>query len=289
MAGARGFLRGRADSRMLLARCFTPPPTMPTLAANLSFLYQELPAAERWAAARSDGFRACEILFPYAEPASQLAARLASIDLHLALFNAPAGDWSAGDRGLACLPARRDEFRAGLLQALDYAATLGTRRLHVMAGVPGASIAPEAAQDCYLEQLRWAAEQLGDGGLRLCIEPINGIDMPGYFLQTQAQAHALLDLLDDDRVGLQFDAYHCQRAEGEVLNKLRRAFDHGRLTHVQIAGAPERHEPDRGELRVEALLQALDDWGYTGHVGCEYRPAAGTREGLAWARPWLKT
>lgn len=262
---------------------------MPQLAANLSFLYQELPAAERWAAASADGFKACEILFPYAEAASQLASRLQSLDLALALFNAPAGDWPAGDRGLACLPARREDFRAGLLQALDYASTTGTQRLHVMAGVPGEAVSPEAAQDCYLEQLRWAAEQLGDGPLRLCIEPINRLDMPGYFLQSQAQAHALLDLLDDRRVLLQFDAYHCQRSEGEVLNKLRDAWTCGRLGHVQIAGAPDRHEPDRGELRVETLLQALDDWGYTGHVGCEYRPAAGTREGLAWARPWLKT
>lgn len=261
---------------------------MPALAANLSFLYQELPAAQRWAAARADGFRACEILFPYAESAAPLAVRLQSLGLHLALFNAPAGDWSAGDRGLACLPSRRDEFRSGLLQALDYASITGTRRLHVMAGVPDASLAREAAQDCYLAQLRWAAEQIGDGNLRLCIEPINRIDMPGYFLHSQAQAHALLDLLHDDRVLLQFDAYHCQRAEGEVLHKLRRAFERGRLGHVQIAGAPDRHEPDRGELRVEALLQALDDWGWAGHVGCEYRPAATTREGLAWARPWLK-
>ena len=261
---------------------------MPQLAANLSFLYQELPAAERWAAARADGFTACEILFPYAEPAPQLASRLQSLDLALALFNAPAGDWSAGDRGLACLPTRRDEFRAGLLQALDYASATGTQRLHVMAGVPDASVAPEAARDCYLEQLRWAAEQLGDGPLRLCIEPINGIDMPGYFLYGQAQAHSLLDLLNDARVLLQFDAYHCQRSEGEVLHKLRQAFERGRLGHVQIAGAPDRQEPDRGELRVEALLQALDDWGYAGRVGCEYRPAANTRAGLAWARRWLR-
>ena len=261
---------------------------MPTLAANLSFLYQELPAAERWAAARADGFTACEILFPYAEPAPQLASRLQSLDLALTLFNAPAGDWSAGDRGLACLPARRDDFRSGLLQALDYASTTGTQRLHVMAGVPGESLSPEAAQDCYLEQLRWAAEQVGDAPLRLCIEPINRLDMPGYFLHAQAQAHALLDLLKDERVLLQFDAYHCQRSEGEVLHKLRDAWARGRLGHVQIAGAPDRHEPDRGELRVEALLAALDDWGYAGHVGCEYRPAAGTREGLGWARPWLR-
>ncbi len=261
---------------------------MPALAANLSFLYQELPAQDRWAAARADGFRACEILFPYAEPAAALAARLQDLDLGLALFNAPAGDWAAGDRGLACLPERREAFRSGLLQALDYAHRTGTRRLHVMAGVPAPSTSIEAAQACYLEQLRWAAEQVGDEPVRLCIEPINPLDMPGYLLHGQTQAHALLDLLNDERVLLQFDAYHCQRSEGEVLNKLRLAFERGRLGHVQIAGAPDRHEPDSGELRVETLLQALDDWGYTGHVGCEYRPAAGTREGLAWARRWLK-
>lgn len=261
---------------------------MPTLAANLSFLYQDLPPDERWAAARADGFLACEILFPYAEPAAELAARLQGLGLHLALFNAPAGDWTAGDRGLACLPGRQAEFRTGLLRALDYASATGTQRLHVMAGVPPASVSCEAARDNYLDQLRWAAEQLGPGDLRLCIEPINPLDMPGYFLQTQAQAHALLDQLNDPRVLLQFDAYHCQRREGEVLNKLRLAFERGRLGHVQVAGAPDRQEPDRGELRVEALLQALDNWGYGGHVGCEYRPAAGTRDGLGWARPWLK-
>lgn len=260
---------------------------MPLLAANLSFLYQELPAPERWAAARTDGFAACEILFPYAEPAAPLAVRLQALGLRLALFNAPAGDWAAGDRGLACLPHRHEDFRDGLLRALDYAGTTGTQRLHVMAGVPDASVSPEAAQDAYLAQLRWAAEQVGDSALHLCIEPINRLDMPGYFLHSQAQAHALLDQLNDARVLLQFDAYHCQRSEGEVLHKLRDAFERGRLGHVQVAGAPDRHEPDRGELRVEALLRALDDWGYTGHVGCEYRPAAGTREGLGWARPWL--
>ncbi|MBB2486606.1 TIM barrel protein [Mitsuaria sp. WAJ17] len=261
---------------------------MPILAANLSFLYQELPASARWTAARADGFETCEILFPYAEPAAQLAVHLQTLGLQLALFNAPAGDWAAGDRGLACLPERREEFRTGLLQALDYAGATGTQRLHVMAGVPGEAITPEAAQDCWLEQLRWAAEQLGDDPMRLCVEPINPLDMPGYFLSSQTQAHALLDLLGDARVLLQFDAYHCQRSEGEVLNKLRLAWERGRLGHVQIAGAPDRHEPDRGELRVETLLQALDDWGYAGRVGCEYRPAAGTREGLAWARPWLR-
>ena len=260
---------------------------MPILAANLSFLYQELRPDERWAAARADGFRACELLFPYDAPAPLLAARLRDLDLALALFNAPAGDWAAGERGLACLPGRRDEFRSGLLRALDYAHSTGTQRVHVMAGIPAQSVSLDATQDCYLEQLRWAAEQLGSGPVRLCIEPINALDMPGYFLHSQAQAHALLDLLNDARVLLQFDAYHCQRSEGEVLNKLRLAFDRGRLGHVQIAGAPDRHEPDRGELRVEALLQALDDWGYTGHVGCEYRPAATTRQGLAWSRPWL--
>lgn len=261
---------------------------MPTLAANLTFLYQELPGPERWAAARADGFTAAEILFPFDEPAPQLAARLQALGLALALFNAPAGDWAGGDRGLACLPDRQAEFREGLLRAMDYAATTGTPRLHVMAGIPDPQRHAEATQDSYLAQLRWAAEQVGTSDLRLCIEPINRIDMPGYFLHSQAQAHALLDLLADERVLLQFDAYHCQRSEGEVLHKLRHAFERGRLGHVQVAGAPDRHEPDRGELRVEALLRALDDWGYAGAVGCEYRPAAGTREGLGWARPWLK-
>lgn len=267
---------------------------MPRLAANLSMLYAEHAFLDRFAAAARDGFRGVEYLFPYDHPAKQIAQRLAEHGLTQVLFNAPPGDWAAGERGLACLPGREAQFQEGLQQALHYAQALRCERLHVMAGVVPPGLAHADARACYLRNLRWAAGQAGRQGVRLMIEPINGRDMPGYFLQRQQDAHAVLQELGVSNVQVQFDLYHCQVMEGDVATKIRHYLPTGRVGHFQIAGVPERHEPDQGELQVDYLLGVIDEVGATcgfdGWVGCEYRPAiagpGGTSQGLAWARRW---
>jgi hydroxypyruvate isomerase len=262
------------------------PPPMPKFAANLSLLYTELPFMQRFGAAAADGFQAVEFLFPYEVPAAELQQALQAKGLRQVLFNAPPGDWAGGERGLACLPDRQAEFRAGIEQALHYATALDCPRLHVMAGIAPPNEKPEVLQATYLENLRWAARQALGQGLQLTIEAINPIDMPGYYLQRQAQALEVAEAVGAPNLSVQFDVYHCQVSEGNVSRKLREVMARGLLGHVQIAGAPDRHEPDQGELRVESLLKLLDELGYTGFVGCEYRPRAGTREGLRWLKAW---
>lgn len=264
---------------------------MPRFAANLSLLYPELDFLDRFAAAARDGFQAVEYLFPYAWAKDVLAARLQAQGLQQVLFNAPPGDWDAGERGLACLPGREAEFRAGLAQALDYAGALHCPRLHVMAGLAPLGADPAALQATYLGNLRWAATQALPLGVTLLIEPINLRDMPGYFLSRQAQAHALVAEVGAPNLQVQMDLYHCQIMEGDVAMKLRQYLPTGRVGHIQIAGVPERHEPDTGELNYPYLLALLDELGYDGWVGCEYRPqrgaqAGGTSDGLGWFTPY---
>ena len=257
---------------------------MPRFSANLTFLFTEVPFLDRFAAAATAGFRAVEFAFPYEHPPAAVAERLAAAHLENAVFNLPPGDWAAGERGLACLPGREDEFRQGVATALDYARALGTPRLHAMAGIvpPGASRA--ACEQTYIANLRYAAEALAPAGITLLIEPINTRDMPGYFLNTQAQASAICDEVGLPNIGMQMDCYHMQIVEGDIATKLR-AYA-ARCGHVQIAGVPERNEPDTGELRYSYLFQLLDDIGYNGWIGCEYRPAGKTADGLAWFKPW---
>ncbi len=260
---------------------------MPRFAANLSFLYTEWPFLERFAEAAADGFRAVEYLFPYAVPAVELAARLDDLGLQQALFNAPPGDFDAGDRGLACLPGREDEFRrAWLEQALPYALALRCARVHLMAGrvPPGAERA--ALHATYVANLAWAAREAAALGVGLLIEPINTRDIPGYFLNRQDQAHAVLAEVGAANLQVQMDLYHCQIVEGDVAMKLRRYLPAGGVGHLQIAGVPERHEPSLGELNYSYLFDLIDSLGYPGHIGCEYRPQRGTREGLAWFQPY---
>lgn len=270
---------------------------MPRFAANLSFLYQEHDFLDRFAAAAADGFDAVEYLFPYAVPADQIAARLQDLGLSQALFNAPAGDWNAGERGLACLPGREDEFRHGFLeQALPYARRLGCRRVHVVAGLAPAGVDHERLQATYVNNLAWAARQAEADGITVLIEPINPRDMPGFFLNRQDHAQATLRQVGAANLKVQFDLYHAQIVEGDLAVKLRRCLQGdqaGSLGHVQIAGVPERHEPDTGELNYPYLFGLLDELGYDGFVGCEYRPrrpgAGGTTAGLGWLRHWRET
>lgn len=246
-------------------------------AANLDWLYPDRPFFERFDAARRDGFGAVELLHPHRHDASALRAALGS--LHLALMNAPAGDWDAGERGLAALPGREADFRDGCQQGMVLAQQLGAPCLHLLSGL--AEDGPET-RATWLANLRWAAERCPPG-LTLSLEPINRRDMPGYFLHRQAQAHALLTLLGSERVKLQLDLYHCRVSEGASLPHLQQALASGRLAHVQLAGVAARQEPAPGEFDEELAL--LDQAGWRGAVGLEYRPAGDSSAGLDWMKP----
>lgn len=260
---------------------------MPRFAANLSLLYTERPFLDRFAAAAADGFTAVEYLFPYEHAAGQLAILLHKHGLRQVLFNAPPGDWASGERGLTCLPDREADFRSSVELAVDYARTLACPQVHLMSGLLPTGHSREQLQGLMVERLAWAAEQAATAGVTLLLEPINGRDMPGYFLNRQDHALTLIEAVASPWLKLQFDAYHCQIVEGDVSTKLRRAHEAGLLAHVQVAGVPLRQEPDQGELRVEHLAELLDELGYQGYVGCEYRPRADTSAGLAWLRRWM--
>ncbi len=264
---------------------------MPRFAANLSLMYTELPFLERFGAAARDGFTAVEYLFPYAFEPGELAARLRHHGLRQVLFNAPPGGleraamataWDQGERGTAALAGREAEFRAGVHAALHYAQALACPRIHLMAGLLPAGLEPAAWHSVYLDNLRWAAEQAGRSGCTVLIEPINPRDMPGYPLNRQGEAHALLQAVDSPHLQVQMDLYHCQIVEGDLATRLRQYLPTGRVGHIQIAGVPERHEPDQGELNYPYLFGLIDALGYEGWIGCEYRPAAGTTAGLGW-------
>jgi hydroxypyruvate isomerase len=266
---------------------------MPRFAANLSMLYNEHAFLDRFAAAAADGFRAVEYLFPYAFEADVLAHRLADHGLKQVLFNAPPGDWDAGERGLACLPGREAEFRDGFERALAYAQALDCPRVHVMAGLAPAGADRARLQATYEANLAWAAGQAQAAGRQVLIEPINTRDIPGFFLNRQDEAHRIVQAIGAPNLRVQMDLYHCQIVEGDVAMKLRQWLPTGRVGHLQIAGVPQRHEPDLGELNHDYLFQVIDEvsaaCGWDGWIGCEYRPARGTvpgatSAGLGWLR-----
>jgi len=253
---------------------------MPRLAANLSMMFNELPFLDRFAAARKAGFEGVEFLFPYEFPADELRRRLSGEGLTQALFNMPPGDWARGERGMASLPGRQAEFREGVKRALDYAATLDCRLVHCMAGIVPAGVSQITAAALYASNLAWAAEQAAAVGVRIAIEPINHRDMPGYFLNTQAQGAAIVDAIGVDRVGLQFDVYHVQVTEGDITKRMETFMPV--IAHMQIADVPARNEPGTGEIGWQYVFRRMDELGYQGWVGCEYRPAGDTVAGLGW-------
>ncbi len=263
---------------------------MPRFAANLSMMYGEHGFLERFAAAAADGFDAVEYLFPYEHPAGEIAARLAAHGLQQVLFNAPPGDRAKGERGLACLPGREDEFRCGIALAVEYAQALGCPRVHVMAGLAPPGVERAALRATYVERLAWAAAQAP--ALQFLIEPINTRDIPGFFLNRQDEAHAVVAEVGAPNLKVQMDLYHCQIVEGDLAMKLRHYLQNplgkGRVGHLQIAGVPERHEPDRGEVNYSYLFALIDELGYAGHIGAEYRPRAGTSAGLGWFQPYRR-
>ncbi len=253
---------------------------MPKFAANLTMMFTEHEFLQRFAAAEKAGFKAVEFLFPYDFDAVDIADCLRHHQLENVLFNLPPGDWAAGERGIAALPGREAEFAQGVDRALEYALILGTKRLHMMAGIAPADVSPALLEKTYLHNLQYAAKKLSQHGITLLIEPINTRDMPGYFLNLQAQAHRLREQCGEPNVQVQMDFYHVQIAEGDLASKLKK-YIHA-VGHVQIAGVPGRNEPDDGEINYPYLFRLLDELGYVGWVGCEYRPRGITEHGLAW-------
>jgi hydroxypyruvate isomerase len=253
---------------------------VPRFAANLSMMFNEVPFLDRFAAARKAGFEGVEFLFPYDFSTSELRTRLVGEGLTQALFNMPPGNWGAGERGLASLPGRQSEFREGVKKALDYAAALDCRHVHCMAGIVPADVSPVTAAAVYAANLAWATEQARPAGLKLVIEPINHRDMPGYFLNTQAQGAAVVDAIGRDRLGLQFDVYHVQITEGNITKRMERYMPV--IAHIQVADVPDRNEPGTGEIGWDYVFRRMDELGYQGWVGCEYRPAGDTVAGLGW-------
>ncbi len=249
---------------------------MPRFAANLSFLFQDLPFLDRFAAAASAGFKGVEFMFPYAVPATEIRARLEAHGLELVLFNLPPGHWDKGERGFAALPGREDEFAAAVDLALGYAEALRCPRLHVMAGLMDHG----AARETYVANLRLAADWAAPLGIDILIEPINTKDMPGYFLTCTAEARDVIAEAGAPNLGLQFDLYHRHVMEGDVA---RAIAEFAALTrHYQCADPPDRGEPSTGVIDYARLFREIDATGYSGWIGCEYKPRADTRDGLAW-------
>ncbi|AWK89395.1 2-oxo-tetronate isomerase [Azospirillum thermophilum] len=259
---------------------------MVQFAANLTMLFTEVPFLDRFERAAAAGFRAVEMLFPYDHPAEAVAERLQRFGLTLALFNMPPGDWAAGDRGMAAIPGRADEFRANLETARRYARTLGCTRLHAMAGITR-GLDPAACGETFVANLRHAADLLAGDGVTVLVEPLNDRDMPGYFLAHQEDALRLVEAVDRPNVAVQLDLYHAQIMDGDLTRRIERMA--GRFAHVQIASVPDRHEPDAGEVNYPHLFETLDRVGYRGWIGCEYRPRAGTEAGLSWFAPYRAT
>ncbi|HQQ69912.1 MAG TPA: hydroxypyruvate isomerase [Alicycliphilus sp.] len=253
---------------------------MPRFAANLSMLFTELPFLERFERAANAGFEAVEFLFPYAFAAQEIKERLDATGLKIVLHNLPAGDWEAGERGIACDPGRVDEFRAGVAQAVTYAHALGVPQLNCLAGKAPAGVDAAVLRRTLVDNLRFAAAALKMANLRLLIEPINPFDIPGFYLNRTDQAMALLDEVGADNAFVQYDIYHAQRVEGEIANTLQKHL--ARIGHVQLADNPGRNEPGTGELNYPFLFAHLDRIGYGGWVGCEYKPARDTESGLVW-------
>lgn len=261
---------------------------MPRFAANLSLMYTEWAFPARFEAAAADGFAGVECQFPYATPAPVLAQALADAGLQQVLINAPPGE--RDERGLAALPGRQADFRRAFLeQALPYAQALACPRIHVMAGLIPAGLERAALQPTFTENLAWAAEQAAPLGITLLIEPLNGRDVPGYFLNRQDHAHEIVATVGAPNLAVQMDLYHVQIVEGDLSAKLRRYLDPAhptRVGHLQVASVPDRHEPEAGELDFGHLFTLIDTLGWDGWVGAEYQPRAATRDGLGWTRRW---
>lgn len=253
---------------------------MPRFAANLTMLFNEVPFLDRFALARTAGFKAVEFLFPYAFDVQAIKSALDNNALKLALHNLPAGDWDAGERGIACLPDRVAEFRSGVAKAIEYATILGVPQLNCLAGRTPAGFDQKVLHDTFVANLQYAAGELKKAGLKLLIEPINTFDIPGFYLSKTEQGIAILDAVGADNAFLQYDIYHAQRMEGELANTIQKYLS--RIGHIQLADNPGRNEPGTGEINYEYLFGLLDRLAYDGYIGCEYKPLKSTEAGLGW-------
>jgi hydroxypyruvate isomerase len=253
---------------------------VPKFAANLSMLFTEVPFEQRFAAAARAGFRGVEYLFPYGLAPEIIAEFLNRNGLAQVLFNLPAGNWDSGERGIACHPERVSEFQDEVGKAIIYAKALGCPQVNCLAGIAPKGVAAEKLHETLVENLRFAARKLKNAGILLIAEPINTYDIPGFFLNRSAQAIALFDEVGSDNLKLQYDIYHMQRMEGELAKTIERLLP--RIAHIQLADNPGRHEPGTGEINYPFLYDHLDMIGYTGWIGCEYKPAATTADGLGW-------
>ncbi|CZF81949.1 Hydroxypyruvate isomerase [Grimontia celer] len=253
---------------------------MPKLAANLSMLFTELPFIERFSAATKFGFKGVEYLFPYAFDAHELKAELDRNQLQQVLFNLPAGDWDNGDRGIAADPSRVEEFRAGVAKAIEYARVLDCQQVNCLAGIVPEGVSHEHAEETLIENLKYANKALEEAGIRLVVEAINTRDIPGFALTNTKQALRICNAVGSDNISLQYDIYHMQIMEGDIAATLSSTVN--RIGHIQIADNPGRHEPGTGELNYHFLFDYIDSIGYEGWVGCEYKPATTTEEGLSW-------
>lgn len=255
---------------------------MPKFSANLTFLFNELPFMDRFKAAANAGFKAVEYMAPYPYAATELAAALKENDLVQALFNLPAGDWDSGERGMACIPRREAEFKAGVARAIEYAHALGCKKINCLAGIRPPDVSVSEATNTMIGNLKYAAAALKAEGIMLVTEPINSFDIPGYFVNRTHEALALIDSVGSDNLLVQYDVYHAQRMEGELGATL--AAHVARIGHIQIADNPGRFEPGSGEINYAWVLKHIDAIGYDGWVGCEYKPKTTTVAGLGWMK-----
>jgi hydroxypyruvate isomerase len=260
---------------------------MPRFCANLSFLFADVKFPERFACAASAGFCGVEYMFPYAYAAGDLACLLREHGLIQVLLNLPAGDWESGERGIACLPGREAEFREGVELGIAYAKALGCAQLNCLAGLVPSGSSEVEVRDTFKANLRYAAQRLGAQGIRLLVEPINSrVDMPGFWLDTPRKALDLIAELAEPNLWLQYDIYHAQVMEGDLARCIEANLL--RIAHFQLADNPGRHEPGTGEINYPYLFGLLDRLGYSGWIGCEYKPLASEENSLAWAKPWLQ-
>ena len=257
---------------------------MPRFAANLSMMFNEVPFLDRFALAAKAGFKGVEFLFPYEHPAAEIAARLKDNGLQQVLFNAPAGDFAKGERGMAAIPGKQAAFRDSIKLALEYATTLACPRLHIMAGLKPQGVAHDTLTAVYGANLAYAAEECAKAGVKPIIEPINHRDIPGFFLNTTDQAAAIIAAIGPEKLGMQFDLYHCQITEGDVVKRVEKHLP--LIAHMQVADTPGRHEPGTGEVKWPFVFKTIDALGFRGWIGCEYRPAGETLAGLSWFAPY---
>lgn len=255
---------------------------MPKFNANLTMLFNEAAFLDRFELAAKAGFTGVEFLFPYQWPKEQLAERIEKNLLTQVLHNLPAGDWEGGERGIACIPGREGEFQDGVGLAIEYAKALKCPALNCLAGLMPEGIPEERLKETMLGNMKFAADALEKEGIRLLVEPLNSRDIPGFYLVSSEKTMELIDELDHKTIFLQYDIYHMQRMEGELINTIQSLI--GRIGHMQLADNPGRHEPGTGEINFVNLFKAIDDAGYQGWIGCEYIPATSTEEGLGWMK-----